>query len=120
MKIFRKKKSEFDGLNLLDLKPIRMFEFEEEPTANVTLLIPKFRDKVLGKYLQPIIKKKYFKVKLDKYGSFVWTQCDGRTSVSEIAERLRQKYGAEAEPAVDRVAKFIQHLYRGDCVKFNI
>lgn len=118
--MFRKKKSEFDGFNLLDLKPIRMFEFEEGPTANVTLLIPKFRDKILGKYLQPIIKKKYYRVKLDTLGSFVWTQCDGRTTVNEIAERLRQKFGAEAEPAVDRVAKFIQHLYRGDCITFNV
>ncbi|MDI6765802.1 MAG: PqqD family protein [Bacteroidota bacterium] len=119
MKIFSKKKSEFDNFNLLDLKPVRMFEFEEDQGAKVTLLIPKFRDKILGKYLQPLIKKKYFKVKLDEYGSFVWKQIDGRITVNEIVERLRLKFGAEAEPAVDRVAKFIQHLYRGDCVKFN-
>ncbi|MDP2207382.1 MAG: PqqD family protein [Bacteroidota bacterium] len=118
--MFKKKKSEYDGLNILDLIPIRMFEFEVQEDEKVTLLIPKFRDKILGKYLQPVIKKKFYKVKLDSLGSFVWTQCDGRTTVNEIAERLRQKFGAEAEPAVDRVAKFIQHLYRGDCVKFSI
>ncbi|MDI6802953.1 MAG: PqqD family protein [Bacteroidota bacterium] len=117
--MFNKKKSEFDKLNILDLIPIRMFEYEVQEDEKVTLLIPKFRDKFLGKYLQPYIKRKFYKVKLDKYGSFVWRQCDGRTTVNEIAERLRQKYGAEAEPAVERVAKFIQHLYRGDCVTFN-
>lgn len=118
--MFKKKKQEFDGLNILDLTPIRMFEFEVQDDEKVTLLIPKFRDKILGKYLQPIIKRKFYKVKLDPLGSFVWTHCDGRTTVNEIAERFRQKFGAEAEPAVDRVAKFIQHLYRGDCVTFNI
>lgn len=118
--MFKKKKSEFDGFNLLDLKPVRLFEFEVQAEEKVTILIPKFRDKLLGKYLQPYLRKKYYKVKLDKFGSFVWTNCDGRKTVSEIAERLRQKFGAEAEPAVERVAKFVQHLYRGDCVKFSI
>ncbi|MFH2003621.1 MAG: PqqD family protein [Bacteroidota bacterium] len=117
--MFKKKKSEFDGFNLLDLKPVRLFEFEVQAEEKVTILIPKFRDKLLGKYLQPYLRKKYYKVKLDKFGSFVWTNCDGRKTVNEIAERLRQKFGAEAEPAVERVAKFVQHLYRGDCVNFN-
>lgn len=115
-----KKKNKYQGINLLDLKPVRNFEFVVQDDNKVTLLIPKFRDKFFGKYLQPIIKKKYYKVKLDTLGSFVWLSCDGETTVRELAERLKNQFGDAAEPAVDRVAKFIQQLYRGDCITFNM
>ena len=115
-----KKKNKYEGLNLLDLKPVRLFEFTVQDDYKVTLLIPKFRDKILGKYHQPIIKKKFFKVKLDTLGSFVWLHCDGKTTVRELAEKLHQQFGDAADPADERVAKFIQHLYRGDCITFNM
>ncbi len=115
-----KKKNIYEGLNLLDLKPVRTFEFVIQDDYKVTLLIPKFRDKILGKYLQPIIKKKFFKVKLDTLGSFVWLNCDGQTTVRELAEKLKKQFGDAAEPADERVARFIQQLYRGDCITFNI
>lgn len=118
--MFKKKKNEFAGMNLLELIPVRSFEFVVQDDGKVTLLIPKFRGKILSKYLQPYIKRKFYKVKLDTLGSFVWNHCDGKSSVNDIAAKMRKQFGDEAEPADDRVAKFIQHLYRGDCVKFNI
>lgn len=118
--MFKKKKSEFDGMNLLDLRPIRAFEYVIQDDGKVTLLIPKFRDRILGKYLQPYLKKKYFLVKLDTLGSFVWQHCDGKSTVNEIVEKFHKNFGDAVEMAEHRVAKFIQHLYRGDCVKFNI
>lgn len=117
--MFKKKKVEFVGKNLLELKPVRNFEFLVQDDNKVTLLIPKFRDKILGKYLQPIIKRKFYKVKLDTIGSFVWSNCDGQSTVSEIVERLRSQFGNEVEPAHERVAKFVQHLYHSDCLNLN-
>ncbi len=119
LKMFQKKKDEFAGWNILDLKPERLFEYEVQADEKVVLLIPKFRDRILGKYLQPYIRRKFYKVKLDKLGSQTWLHCDGKTPVSKIADKLREKFGADAEPADERVAKFVQHLYRGDCVKLN-
>lgn len=115
-----KKKEKYEGLNLLDLKPVRNFEFVLQDDNKVTLLIPKFRDKFFGKYLQPMIKKKYFKVKLDTLGSFVWLNCDGVTTVRQLAEKLQKQFGDAAEPADERVAKFIQQLYKSDCITFNL
>jgi hypothetical protein len=117
--MFTKKKKEHIGKNLLELKPVRNFEFVIQNEDKVTLLIPKFRDKILGKYLQPIIKKKFYKVKLDTLGSFVWTNCDGQTTVNEIAQRLRTQFGDQSEPADERVAKFVQHLYHSDCLELT-
>jgi hypothetical protein len=118
--MFKKKKDEFAGMNLLELIPVRNFEYVVQDDGKVTLLIPKFRGKILGKYLQPYIKRKYYKVKLDILGSFVWNHCDGRSSVNEIVAKMKTQFGDEAEPADDRVAKFLRHLYRADCVKFSI
>lgn len=117
--MFKKKNIEFVGKNLLELKPVRNFEFVVQDDDKVCLLIPKFRDKILGKYLQPIIKKKFYKVKLDTIGSFVWSNCDGQSTVSEIVERLRSQFGHEVEPAHERVSKFVQHLYHSDCLNLK-
>lgn len=114
--MFKKKKDEFIGMNLLDLRPIRAFEFEVQGDGKVTVLIPKFRGKILGKYLQPYLKKKYFRVKLDTFGSFVWTHCDGKLRVGEIAERFKKEFSTNIEQSDERVAKFIQKLYHSDCV----
>ncbi len=115
-----KKKNKYEGFNLLDLKPVRSFEFVVQDDYKVTLLIPKFRDRILGKYLQPLIKKKYFKVKLDTLGSFVWLNCDGETTVRELTEKFKKQFGDAVEPADERVAQFIQQLYRSDCITFNL
>lgn len=117
--MFKKKKIEFVGKNLLELKPVRNFEFVVQDDNKVTLLIPKFRDKILGKYLQPIIKRKFYKVKLDTIGSFVWSNCDGKSTVNEIVDRLKKQFGSEVESADERVAKFVQHLYHSDCLNFK-
>ena len=117
--MFKKKNNEFVGNNLLELKPVRNFEFVVQDDSKVTLLIPKFRGKILGKYLQPIIKRKFYKVKLDTLGSFVWSNCDGQSTVNQIVERVIQQFGEEAEPAHERVEKFIQHLYHSDCLNLS-
>jgi hypothetical protein len=117
--MFIKKRNEFVGQNLFELKPFRNFEYEVQEDEKITLLIPKFRGKILGKYLQPIINKKFYKVKLDKLGSFVWTNCDGSTTVYEIAERFKQNFGDTVEKADERVAKFIQQMYHSDCLNLS-
>lgn len=50
----------------------------------------------------------------------MWLNCDGQTTVRELAEKLKKQFGDAAEPADERVARFIQRLYRGDCITFNI
>jgi len=85
----------------------------------VTLLRPKFRVRWLAKWLLPRMKKPYYYIHLDKIGSFVWLQCDGRTSVREIGERMRKRFGEAVEPVYERLALFMRQLEDGHFIVFE-
>ena len=49
-------------------------------------------------------------VHLDKIGSFVWPLIDGEKNIIELGELVSKKFGDEAEPLYERLAKFFQIL----------
>lgn len=99
-------------VNLLDLKPLRNYEWETTGVQRVAVFVPKFGYPRLLKLVAPRLAESRFRVKLDDFGSFVWHLCDGHTTVAEISEKLRAKFGAAVEPAYDRACWFIQRLLR--------
>lgn len=104
--------------NLLDLKPARRVEWEDVGEDRVVLLVPKFSHRFWVKWLLPRLRKPFFRVKLDEYGTLVWKLCDGETTVLEIGEQMRERFGDDAEPLYDRLAVFIKRLERGDLLLF--
>jgi len=98
--------------NLLDLRPTKCYRWEETEDGRVVILAPKFRHRLLVKYLMPMLRSQDFKVSLDDYGSFVWKACDGNATVLEISERLRERYGEKVEPVYERVGLFIRQLWK--------
>ncbi|MFH0990972.1 MAG: PqqD family protein [bacterium] len=112
----KKKKTE---VNLLDLKPIQNVKWEVGDNGNAVLLIPKFKNGMLAKYVTPKLKRPNFRVKLDDFGSFVWNQCDGNNTVADIAASLRRVHGASAEPAEERIGAFIRKLEDGHLIMIN-
>lgn len=52
------------------------------------------------------------KIRLDKYGSYVWEYINGVNSVSDIANNLYLKFGDLSEPLYYRLVKFMQILKR--------
>ena len=99
--------------NLLDLRPRRLREWEEED-GRVVVLVPKFRHPLMVRWVLPFLRAKHFRVKLDGLGSAVWRGCDGETDVAAIAERLRAEFGAAAEPLHDRIGSFLKKLEHGE------
>jgi hypothetical protein len=97
-------------VNLLDLIPERIIEFEISDDGLVTLLAPRFRNKLLKKWLQPRLKRPYLRVKLDEIGSAVWLLCDGKRTVKEIAGPLRERFAEKIEPCFDRLSVFLRNL----------
>jgi hypothetical protein len=107
-------------LNLLELKPQRCKEWERAAENGfAVILIPRFQGAILGKILQPRLKRPFFKINLDEFGTAVWECCDGNTTVAKIAELLRQKFGADIEPVQDRLGLFIRQLDEGRLVRFT-
>jgi hypothetical protein len=40
-------------------------------------------------------------------GSFAWLQFDGSRTVGDVANLLRSRFGADVEPAEDRLARLV-------------
>ena len=108
------KKEETQAVNLWELKPLRIAKWETTEEGKVVVLVPKFKNPFLAKWILPFLAKPFFRIKLDDIGSLIWQQCDGATPISTIAETLRAKFGEAVDPVDERINKFLNHLERGD------
>ncbi len=106
------KKKETEAVNLLELVPKRIREYNTDENGVVTVMMPRFEHDWMMRHLVPRWKNPYVRTRLDDVGSFVWLQCDGETAVSVIAERMRDQFGEAVEPVHDRLKVFLQQLSR--------
>jgi hypothetical protein len=83
------------------------------------VLVPKFRGRFLARWLLPLLGRPNFRVRLDADGSFVWAQCDGGTTVLEMADRLHRRLGSDSAAVRDRVARFVETLARDRLVTLD-
>lgn len=108
-------------VNLLELKPLRNSQWEAgEQEELVVLLVPRFSDPFLGRWLMPRLRSPMIRIKLDAVGSFVWSSCDGSMTVLEIAERLKERFGDSVEPLYERIGMFVRRLQRDSLVTIDM
>ena len=112
--MFKKKKPQY---NLLELTPERAKEFEEKEGI-VTILIPKFKTEFFRKLI-PKSKPKDIRINLDELGSAVWKSIDGKKKVSDIVTELSNMYGEKIHPAAERIAKFLEEIYKHKFINFK-
>jgi hypothetical protein len=115
--IFKKKKK--NEMNLMELTPITLYEHELNGDGLINVLVPRFQDRILGKYLQPKMRNKYIKANLDKFGTAAWEMMDGTTKVSELSDGLLEKFGKEIEPVDKRLILFLSNLYHNGFINFK-
>ena len=111
--LIRRKKKPF---NAMTLKPAQLMKWETGKEETVVVLVPKFRSKFAERWVLPHLRSTHIRVKLDTMGSFVWRQCDGRTTVAEIADRAKNRFTDSQESIEDRVVSFVLKLYKSDLV----
>ncbi len=85
----------------------------------VVLLRPRFVSGPLAWWLQPHLRRPYFRVRLDAVGSFIWNRCDGQTTVGQIATGLEERFGDEVKPAMDRLRIFLRQLQDGQMIRVS-
>ncbi len=83
-----------------------------------TLLRPKFTSPRL-QWLQRLITRRHFKVRLDAVGTCLWAHIDGVRTGYELVEILRLAFGEKVEPADERTAKFLLQLVEGQFVRLK-
>ncbi len=116
---FNERKKILKSANTLDLTPIRNYSEEKSNDDLVTVIIPKFKNKIAVKYISPKLKSDHFKVKLDKFGSAVWLKINGKTKVDQIIKDVKKKFDGEIEEEVERITKFISQLYSQGFITFK-
>lgn len=58
-------------------------------------------------------------ISLDEYGSFIWQQMDGKRTIYEISFLVKERYGEEAEPLLQRLTRFFQILYHNHYIGYS-
>lgn len=62
---------------------------------------------------QKILKKPETSlIHLDKKGSFIWENIDGKRSIYDIGQKLSEEFGDEVKPLYERLIFYINTLYR--------
>jgi hypothetical protein len=103
-------------INLLELTPAQRVSWETAESGTVVVLIPKFQNELLVRWVMPRLRHPYIRLKLDPLGSFVWKQCDGKTTVAVIADRMKAEFGDSLQQVHDRIRSFLLTLEKSDVV----
>lgn len=116
---FRERKNILKSANTLDLTPMRIYSEIKSDNDMVTVIIPKFKNKIVVKLVSPKLKSDHFKVKLDKFGSAVWLKINGMDKVDQIIKNVKKKFGDELEEETERISKYISQLYTQGFITFK-
>ncbi|NIM49215.1 MAG: PqqD family peptide modification chaperone [Gemmatimonadales bacterium] len=105
-------------MNLLELVPVRIAEWEEVG-ERVVVIRPAPESKGLRSLLDRLLYELAAKrLRLDEVGSFAWRQLDGTRTVGEVAVQLRERFGDAVEPAEQRLGKLVSVFRREGLVAY--
>ena len=92
---FKERKKILKNTNTLDLTPVRIHSDEKNEQGLITIIVPKFKNELAKKYVVPKLKSDVFKFNLDKLGSAVWSNMDGKKDVQEIIRNISSQFGKD-------------------------
>jgi len=105
-----------DDEKFFNLYPFRKCEFKENDGI-VTVLFKKEKPS----FIEKIFFRKQldipYKIDLDNVGSFIYKICDGKFSVSQIAEEAEKEFGDKIVPADKRVKLFIEQMNKNKLIQ---
>ncbi len=108
----RLKKEDLKKINLLEIVPLRIAEWEEHEDY-ILVIRPRPKGKGLGRLVNRLLYEMSSKrIKLDEVGSVAWLQMDGKKKVGEIADVLRDRFGEAIEPAEERLGQLVWVMRR--------
>jgi len=96
---------------MLQFRPQRLdFEWSTNSEGIVEIKVPKFQSNFGKSFCKFIRKDENIIAKMDKIGSLVWNNCDGRNSVKDILEIVKKEFSKE-ENIDNRLFLFLQQMY---------
>jgi hypothetical protein len=113
-----RKAKQLEAVNLLEIRPLRVAQWEREGDR-VTVIRPRPTGRlprVLIEGLLHLLAAR--KLRLDEIGSASWLLLDGKHSVAEVANILRQRFGERVEPTEERLGHLVRVFRREGLVAY--
>jgi hypothetical protein len=115
------RRHELAGRDFMTLVPARVVDWEDDPaTGLVVALLPRFRDPILGRLLQPRLpqKRRWVRVTIDERGSLLWRAVDGARPVSALVPLYLEAFPHDLDEAHERVCRWVYAAYAGGLMRF--
>lgn len=93
--------------NFLDYIPVRQIPWDTDDQGNVYLIKEKTKQKWLKKIIDWVGKNQNFHIHLDETGTLVWLAIDGKSTVLDIVNQLKDSKGDEFKQPEQRVSFFL-------------
>jgi hypothetical protein len=111
-------KPELGGVNLLELAPERVAEWEDGGDR-VVLLRPPPQGRGFRFALDWVAcQLSSRRIRLDEIGSFVWRGLDGATTVGALAAAVESEFGERVTPVAERLGRMIRVLRKEGFVRY--
>ncbi len=107
-------------INYLDLIPEKS-RYTSSYTGEDGKFYVRFRNTGFYNRLAQLLFKRpqYTNIEMEKYGTFIWQYIDGENSVYDIALKVKERFGEEAEPLFDRICRYFAIMADNKLVILN-
>lgn len=107
-----RREKRLEGVNMLELAPYRLAEWEEVD-GQVILLRPRPQTRGFRGWLDRVFHSlSAQRVRLDEAGSFAWMSFDGERTVGEVAALMEEEFGSRIDPVEERLGHHVWILRR--------
>lgn len=97
--------------NYLEFIPVPNPEFAYETSEQGEITILRENKGFFHFCMQKLLKKPAVSyIHLDEMGNFIWPLMDGKRSILDIAELVKEEFGEKAEPLYDRLVTYMYRL----------
>ncbi len=121
-RFFNRKARLFAGVDFMDLVPESLVPWESDGQGGpVVLLLPRYRDPLFGRLIQPRLgpRKRHVRMTLDGRGSWLWPRMDGRTDLRTLVDGFCEAFPDDQEQAAERISGYLFNMYEHKVLKFN-
>lgn len=115
-------KKEKRQLNLFDCTPVREPDLTWTEDENGIITLHRVHNGKMDQFVQMITKKplRQTHIKLEEFGSFIWKNIDGRTTLKGIADKLQDEFGEKVDPLYPRLAKYVTMMKNNKLIFWHL
>jgi hypothetical protein len=104
--------------NFLEYIPVRNIEWAQDDNGKVYLIKERTKNKFIKKIIDWLKRSQFFYLHLDELGTAAWLAIDGKRTVREICEAMKEQSGDNLEQPEQRLSFFMGMLKKNHFIDF--